>query len=416
MDWMEQEQERAITIARSHHVLLEGDGHVLSRAPHQHHRHAGPRRFTIEVERSCACSTAPAWCSAPWAACSRSPRRCGARPPSTACRVSRSSTRWTASAPTSSRSTTERAPQGEPGAIQIPIGAEDQFVGVIDLVNMQAILGRGEPGDEVRAQGSPRRAARARQRVAREAGRGRPPRRTKSLMNKYLESNELTVDEVKKESASARSTTRSCRCCAAPRSRTRACRRCSTRSSTTASPVDIPPVKGETESGQPATRSPNDEEPFAGLAFKIAADPLSASSVRALLLGRAEIGRHGLQPGARQEGPHRPAAADARQRAQGNQGSARRRHRRLRRPEGRHYRRDAVRRAEGHSAGAHGISRSRSFRRRSSRKPRSTRKMGVARSTASLRKTRRSACTDEESGQTIIWAWASCTSRSSSTA
>jgi elongation factor G len=39
------------------------------------------------------------------------------------------------------------------------------------------------------------------------------------------------------------------------------------------SPLDIPPVKGETESGQPATRSANDDEPFAGLAFKIMTDP-----------------------------------------------------------------------------------------------------------------------------------------------
>jgi len=39
------------------------------------------------------------------------------------------------------------------------------------------------------------------------------------------------------------------------------------------SPVDIPPVKGETETGQPATRSANDDEPFAGLAFKIMTDP-----------------------------------------------------------------------------------------------------------------------------------------------
>ena len=39
------------------------------------------------------------------------------------------------------------------------------------------------------------------------------------------------------------------------------------------SPLDIPPVKGETETGQPATRSANDDEPFAGLAFKIMTDP-----------------------------------------------------------------------------------------------------------------------------------------------
>jgi elongation factor G len=39
------------------------------------------------------------------------------------------------------------------------------------------------------------------------------------------------------------------------------------------SPVDIPPVKGENEKGEPDTRKPGDEEPFAALAFKIMTDP-----------------------------------------------------------------------------------------------------------------------------------------------
>jgi elongation factor G len=39
------------------------------------------------------------------------------------------------------------------------------------------------------------------------------------------------------------------------------------------SPIDIPPVKGETENGQPTTRSADDGQPFAGLAFKIMTDP-----------------------------------------------------------------------------------------------------------------------------------------------
>jgi elongation factor G len=39
------------------------------------------------------------------------------------------------------------------------------------------------------------------------------------------------------------------------------------------SPVDIPPVKGETDKGQPATRSADDNQPFAALAFKIMTDP-----------------------------------------------------------------------------------------------------------------------------------------------
>jgi elongation factor G len=39
------------------------------------------------------------------------------------------------------------------------------------------------------------------------------------------------------------------------------------------SPLDIPPVKGETENGKPATRAPDDSQPFAALAFKIMTDP-----------------------------------------------------------------------------------------------------------------------------------------------
>src|SRR3989440_7519223 len=39
------------------------------------------------------------------------------------------------------------------------------------------------------------------------------------------------------------------------------------------SPVDIPPVKGENEKGEPDTRKPGDDEPFSALAFKIMTDP-----------------------------------------------------------------------------------------------------------------------------------------------
>ena len=39
------------------------------------------------------------------------------------------------------------------------------------------------------------------------------------------------------------------------------------------SPIDIPPVKGEKENGEPDLRPAGDEQPFAGLAFKIMTDP-----------------------------------------------------------------------------------------------------------------------------------------------
>ena len=88
---------------------------------------------------------------------------------------------------------------------------------------------------------------------------------------------------------------------------------------------------------------------------------------------------------------------------EGNQGSARRRHRRGRGPEGRHHRRHAVRRRTTSSRSSAWSSRSRSSRSPSSRRPRPTRRRWAWRCGAWRRKIRRSACsTDEESGQTII--------------
>jgi elongation factor G len=88
MDWMEQEQERGITITSAATTCF-WKGMDLSFPEHRINiiDTPGPVDFTIEVERS-----------------SRSRRRFGARPPSTRCRASRSSTRWTAPARTSSRS------------------------------------------------------------------------------------------------------------------------------------------------------------------------------------------------------------------------------------------------------------------------------------------------------------------------
>ena len=143
MDWMEQEQERGITITSAATTCFwNGMDKTTRRAPHQHHRHPGARGLhRSRWSARCACSTAPSRCSARWPACSRSPRRCGARRTATACRASPSSTRWTASAPISCAASTRSRTRlrGNPVPIQLPIGAEDDFTACIDLMRMKAI-------------------------------------------------------------------------------------------------------------------------------------------------------------------------------------------------------------------------------------------------------------------------------------
>ena len=119
----------------------------------------------------CACSTARCACSTATRASSRRPRPSGARPTSTTCRASCSSTRWTRSAPTSIRCVAghRRPPRrASRSAIQLPIGSENNFKGIIDLVRMKArrLGGRGARR-EVSRRGDPGRPARPGARISR---------------------------------------------------------------------------------------------------------------------------------------------------------------------------------------------------------------------------------------------------------
>jgi elongation factor G len=93
-------------------------------------------------------------------------------------------------------------------------------------------------------------------------------------MNKYLESNELSVEEIKKGLR-----LRTINNEIVPMLCGTAFKNKGVQAMLDAvidylpSPVDIPPVKGENEKGEPDVRKPGDDEPFAALAFKIMTDP-----------------------------------------------------------------------------------------------------------------------------------------------
>ena len=117
-----------------------------------------------------------------------------------------------------------------PLVLQLPIGAEHDFLGVVDLVGMRALTWRGETtmGEDYEVEEIPAVDAGPGRRVpreaARDAGRGRRrrhgevPRRRGALRSRSS----------RRPSVAPPWPTRSTRCCAAPRSRTRACSPCST--------------------------------------------------------------------------------------------------------------------------------------------------------------------------------------------
>jgi elongation factor G len=164
--------------------------------------------------------------------------------------------------------------KGNPVPIQLPIGAEEKFAGVIDLVAMKAIYwDEATQGMKFEKKDIPAELA-DQAREWREKMVEAAAEANEELMNKYLESGELSVEEVK-QGLRVRTINNEI----VPMLCGSAFKNKGVQAMLDAvidylpSPVDIPPVKGEKENGEPDTRKAGDSEPFAGLAFKIMTDP-----------------------------------------------------------------------------------------------------------------------------------------------
>ena len=277
MDWMEQEQERGITITSAattcfwkgmgmnfpeHRVnIIDTPGHV---------------DFTIEVERSmrvldgacmvyCAVGGVQPQSETVW----RQANKYGVPRLAFVNKMDRTGANFFRV-----HDQMRERLKANPIPIQVPIGAEENFKGVIDLVKMKAILWDEEsqgtkfvygdiPAELVDT------AKEWREKMVEAAAEA-----SEELMNKYLEEGDLSEEEIKK----------------ALRQRTIAseivpmlCGSAFKNKGVQAmldavielmpSPVDIPPVKGELEDGSEGERKASDDEPFASLAFKIMTDP-----------------------------------------------------------------------------------------------------------------------------------------------
>lgn len=164
--------------------------------------------------------------------------------------------------------------RGNPVIIQIPIGAEDKFVGVIDLVRMKAIVwDEASQGMKFEFQEIPAE-LRAEAEEWREKMVEAAAEANETLMNKYLESGELSEEEIRLGIR-----TRTIASEIVPMMCGSAFKNKGVQAMLDAvveympSPVDIPPVEGELENGKMGERAASDSEGFSALAFKIMTDP-----------------------------------------------------------------------------------------------------------------------------------------------
>jgi elongation factor G len=161
-----------------------------------------------------------------------------------------------------------------PVPIQLPIGAEDKFEGVIDLIKMKAIYwDESSQGMKFEARAIPaglvKEATTWHEQMVEAAAEA-----NEALMNKYLEDGGLSLDDLKLglRLRTINNEIFPMLCGSAFKNK-------GVQAMLDAvidflpAPVDIPDVTGLLENGQPATRRPSDDEPFSGLAFKIMTDP-----------------------------------------------------------------------------------------------------------------------------------------------
>ena len=157
--------------------------------------------------------------------------------------------------------------------IQLPIGAEDHFQGIVDLIKMKAFIHKDDLGKDIEVCEIPEdlkaQAEEYRAKMIEAAAE-----QDDELMMKYLDEGELSEEEIKK---GLRLGTISNKIvpvvCGSSYKNKGVQELLNAVVDFMPSPLDIPHIKGVTLDGEETERKTSDDEPFAALAFKIATDP-----------------------------------------------------------------------------------------------------------------------------------------------
>jgi len=277
MDWMEQEQERGITITSAATTAF-WSGMAKNYAEHRINIIDTPGHvdFTIEVERSmrvldgacmvyCAVGGVQPQSETVW----RQANKYGVPRLAFVNKMDRTGANFF-----KVYDQLKLRLKANPVPIVIPIGAEDTFTGVIDLVKMKAILwdeaSQGIKFDYVDIPAELAADAKKwRENLVEAAAES-----TEELMNKYLESGDLDEAEIN-QAIRTRTIAGEIQpmLCGTAFKNKGVQRMLDAVIDYLPSPIDVPPVPGENDEGEPITRKADDNEKFSALAFKLMSDP-----------------------------------------------------------------------------------------------------------------------------------------------
>ena len=160
-----------------------------------------------------------------------------------------------------------------PVAIQLPIGASETFVGIIDLITMKALYYKDEEGKVIEEKEIPaelvEKANEYRAKMVETAAE-----QDDDIMMKYLDGEELTETEIRKGLRKATlSNNATLVCCGSAYKNKGLQLLLDNIVEYLPSPLDIDHIKGVDEDGNEMERETSDDAPFSALAFKIATDP-----------------------------------------------------------------------------------------------------------------------------------------------